>query len=200
MGRKVRIKRSQKRSLWPNRAEIAATVGVGVLAAFLAVPMFLPEAVWRLDKSEPVGGDPARGAYIADAAGCATCHTLSEEVPYSGGYAIRTPFGNVIASNITPDPVAGIGRWRFNDFRRAMLLGLSPEGRHYYPAFPYLNYKDMRDGDLADLLPIYSLCRHRGGKWKRISWWRLFRFARPWRSGSSFISSRPAWCRSAEPI
>ncbi|MFC6672724.1 c-type cytochrome [Marinobacterium aestuariivivens] len=88
---------------------------------------------------------------MADAAGCATCHTLPGKVPYSGGYAIRTPFGSVVASNITPDPIAGIGRWRFDDFRRAMLLGLSPEGRHYYPAFPYLNYKDMQEGDLADL-------------------------------------------------
>jgi len=62
-----------------------------------------------------------------------------------------TPFGTFRVPNISPDPVAGIGAWRELDFINAMRSGVSPDGRHYYPAFPYTSYTRMNLPDLLDL-------------------------------------------------
>ena len=45
----------------------------------------------------------------------------------------------------------GIGRWTAEDFRRAMIEGVSPDGSHYYPVFPYRWYTGMTEQDIADL-------------------------------------------------
>jgi len=37
------------------------------------------------------------------------------------------------------------------DLANALLEGVSPEGQHYYPAFPYTSYGRMTDGDLVSL-------------------------------------------------
>ena len=49
------------------------------------------------------------------------------------------------------DPDDGIGAWTVKDFADAVLHGVSPEGEHYYPAFPYSSYTRMRPQDVADL-------------------------------------------------
>jgi mono/diheme cytochrome c family protein len=94
-----------------------------------------------------------RGKYIFDAGGCASCHTdeKSGSAPLSGGPALETPFGTFYAPNITPDPDSGIGRWTDQDFLKAMREGVAPDGRHYYPAFPYTSYTKATDRDLLDL-------------------------------------------------
>ena len=95
----------------------------------------------------------ARGAYVFAAAGCAACHTDGEDhgASLAGGRALVTPFGTFYTSNITPDPVHGIGRWSLADFRRALRDGEDPEGRYFYPVFPFSSYTGMSDGDIADL-------------------------------------------------
>src|SRR4029078_9085500 len=45
----------------------------------------------------------------------------------------------------------GLGRWSEGDFANAMLRGVSPDGAHYYPAFPYPSYARMKPTDVADL-------------------------------------------------
>ena len=100
----------------------------------------------------PVGGvrgDQAaadRGKYIFDAGGCASCHTDEKGggAPLSGGTALETPFGTFYAPNITPDPDHGIGRWTAQEFLRAMREGVAPDGRHYYPTFPYTSHAACR--------------------------------------------------------
>ena len=37
------------------------------------------------------------------------------------------------------------------DFFNAMRQGTSPEGKHYFPAFPYASYARMNDQDIANL-------------------------------------------------
>lgn len=59
-------------------------------------------------------------------------------------------FGTFYAPNISWGP-AGIGGWTLPEFARALRDGVSPAGRHYYPAFPYTSYVRMTDGDVADL-------------------------------------------------
>lgn len=90
------------------------------------------------------------GEYLFRAAGCAHCHTDTDNkgAPLAGGRALHSPFGTFYTSNITPDRDTGIGRWSEADFRRALREGISPEGRHYYPAFPYTSYTRLSDADL----------------------------------------------------
>jgi len=98
-------------------------------------------------------GDPTRGEYVLAMGGCVACHTDQKGggALLAGGRALATPFGTFFSSNITPDPEAGIGGWTLGEFVRAMREGISPDGRHYYPAFPYPSYAKMTDQDLADL-------------------------------------------------
>ena len=92
----------------------------------------------------------AQGEYLFRAAGCATCHTdeKNKGAPLAGGRALNTPFGTFYTPNITPDPETGIGRWTDEDFRRALREGKNPQGRDYYPAFPYTSYTQLTDADL----------------------------------------------------
>lgn len=101
----------------------------------------------------PAQGDAKRGAYLAKAGGCVECHTETRDgaTPYAGGRALKTPFGTFYGPNITPDPDAGIGRWREADFVRALRHGERPDGASYYPAFPYPSFTKINDADLRDL-------------------------------------------------
>lgn len=94
-----------------------------------------------------------RGEYVSHAAGCSGCHTdvKGKGAPLAGGRRLKTPFGDFLGPNITPDPDHGIGDWTLADFTRALREGASPNGDPYYPAFPYVSFSRMTDGDIADL-------------------------------------------------
>jgi len=62
-----------------------------------------------------------------------------------------TPLGTFISSNISPHQQFGIGGWTNAQFIKAMREGVSPDGEHYYPAFPYTSYANMPKQDLLDL-------------------------------------------------
>lgn len=104
----------------------------------------------------PVGAaDPVtpQGEYLFHAAGCASCHTDTENkgAPLAGGRALHTVFGTFYTTNITPDPDTGIGRWNEADFVRALRDGIGPQDEHYYPAFPYTSYTQLTDADMRAL-------------------------------------------------
>jgi mono/diheme cytochrome c family protein len=91
-----------------------------------------------------------RGRYLAVAADCTSCHTNEGGPNFAGGRAIETPFGTVVATNITPDRETGIGDWSDDDFVRALTLGIRRDGAHLYPAMPYPYFTKMsRDDVLA---------------------------------------------------
>ncbi len=98
-------------------------------------------------------GDAKRGEYLAKAGGCGGCHTEDKKdaVPFAGGRALKSPFGTFYGPNITPHPEAGIGRWTEADFVRAIRLGERPDGKNYFPAFPYPSFTKIVDRDLRDL-------------------------------------------------
>lgn len=100
------------------------------------------------------GGQIEKGRYLAQAGDCLACHTERGGAPYAGGRAIRTPFGNLYAPNITPDVATGIGRWSADDFWRALHNGKSKDGSFLYPAFPYPNYTRVTRSD-SDALYAY---------------------------------------------
>ncbi len=92
-----------------------------------------------------------RGRYLAVLSDCASCHTVpGSNHPFAGGRAIETPFGNIVAPNITPDPETGIGSWSDEAFDAAVRAGLRRNGSRLYPAMPYPAYTKMsRDDVLA---------------------------------------------------
>ncbi|HEX4554037.1 MAG TPA: c-type cytochrome [Xanthobacteraceae bacterium] len=92
-----------------------------------------------------------RGRYLAIASDCASCHTVpGSGRPFVGGRPIETPFGNIVAPNITPDPETGIGAWSDDAFDAAVRRGLRPNGARLYPAMPFTAYTKMsRDDVLA---------------------------------------------------
>jgi mono/diheme cytochrome c family protein len=101
-----------------------------------------------------------RGRQVFNAASCAVCHTDKENngEPLAGGYAMKSDFGTFYTPNITPDPETGIGNWSDEDFIRALQQGISPQGDHYFPSFPYTAYTKMhRDDVLALKAYLFSL-------------------------------------------
>lgn len=93
-----------------------------------------------------------RGRYIAIAGDCAACHTdPNHGKPFAGGYALETPFGTLLASNITSDKTTGIGGWTEAEFTRAVREGKGREGENLYPAMPYNAYVKVNDQDMHDL-------------------------------------------------
>lgn len=98
-------------------------------------------------------GDARRGEYLAKAGGCVGCHTEEKKdaVAFAGGRELKTPFGTFYGPNITPHPQAGIGRWTEAEFIRAMRMGERPDGKNYFPAFPYPSFTKISDPDLRDL-------------------------------------------------
>lgn len=103
-------------------------------------------------------GDVGRGAYLARASGCIACHTDTESGrrPLAGGAPLETPFGTFHAPNLTTDKTEGIGAWSIDDFARAVRQGVSPQGKPYYPAFPYGFYTRFGDQDIADLWAAFQ--------------------------------------------
>ncbi|OOG38507.1 cytochrome c [Polaromonas sp. A23] len=132
----------------------------------LAVAMALAALVaWLNLRDEPDLSSPAaaaetspaqiqRGAYLARAGNCMSCHTARGGTPYAGGRGIDTPFGTVFSGNLTPDKNTGIGSWTASEFWRAMHNGRSRDGRLLYPAFPYTNYTEVTRED-SDALYAY---------------------------------------------
>ncbi len=90
-----------------------------------------------------------RGEYLFQLANCYTCHTDTENDGRSlaGGRALETEFGTFYTPNITADKETGIGAWTGPQFIDAIRRGISPDGSHYYPSFPYAAYRDVSDED-----------------------------------------------------
>jgi mono/diheme cytochrome c family protein len=101
------------------------------------------------------GGDAARGEIVFNAGGCASCHATPgqpDRKRLGGGLQLKTAFGTFVAPNISPSKADGIGAWKTADLANAMLRGVSPEGAHYYPAFPYTTYAHAKLEDVRDLM------------------------------------------------
>lgn len=134
-------------------------VGAVVLAAAGGAAFWYLSAPARLDDAQIAAlpqGDAAAGESIFWAAGCASCHAApgaqgDAMLELAGGVELESDFGTFVAPNISTDPQHGIGGWTLSDFANAVKRGVSPQGEHYYPAFPYTSYSRMRDEDVADL-------------------------------------------------
>ncbi|MFK7897926.1 MAG: cytochrome c [Myxococcota bacterium] len=113
--------------------------------------------------STPLAAEQSEGERVFRATGGCSCHTNypgegEDAPPLAGGRAMQTPFGVFYSTNITANKETGIGAWSDADFIRAMREGLSPDGSHYFPVFPYTAFSGLRDADLKALREyIFSL-------------------------------------------
>jgi mono/diheme cytochrome c family protein len=125
-----------------KRAILAMLLGGLVLAALVLLLNLRGEDEMRdaLPPTTAAAESVARGAYLARAGNCMTCHSERGGALFAGGRSIETPFGTVYASNLTPDPATGIGNWSADNFWRALHNGRGKDGRLLYPAFPSPNY------------------------------------------------------------
>src|SRR5215469_8534712 len=119
---------------------LAGAIALAVFASGLALAASNPQDFSQVE----------RGRYLAVVGDCAGCHTKPGGQDFAGGLPIPTPFGNVVAPNITPDQETGIGNWSDDDFVRAVTQGVRNDGAYLYPAMPYPHYtKVNRDDVLA---------------------------------------------------
>jgi mono/diheme cytochrome c family protein len=105
-----------------------------------------------------------RGRYLVTSgrAPCVICHSPLEtaggelKVKEGMAFAGRTwepdgvPF--VTASNLTPDPETGVGRWTDDELARAIREGIGRDGRALFPTMPYEKFRSMSDEDVASVI------------------------------------------------
>lgn len=129
-------------------AVVAAMVGIGVFW-IVTIPATVPASA--LGSHAP---NLENGRTMFNAGGCASCHATpgqDDKTRLGGGLGLKSPFGTFYTPNISPDAERGIGRWTEAQFVTAMTKGTSPQGQHYFPAFPYTSYQRMGTGDVRDL-------------------------------------------------
>jgi mono/diheme cytochrome c family protein len=176
--------------LLPRAKGIAAVLAAAALvgAAVFVVLTGAHPSGRALPAHDP---DPARGEVLYHVGGCISCHKASATAgvtgPPTGGAPFQTPVGTFWPGNLTRDPETGLGSWTAEQFVDAMTRGVSPDRRHYFPAFPYPSYRNMRVEDLLDLwaymnglepvhapgrapdMPMPGLARRAVGLWKRFA-------------------------------
>lgn len=130
-------------------ALVAALLGASALLLLSFRPVIAPVArpVPESFSRESV----ARGEALAATAHCASCHTHAGGLAFAGSYPVNTPFGIIYGTNITPDFETGIGSWSLAAFTRAMREGVSRDGSHLFPAFPYYAYTKLTNDDVKAL-------------------------------------------------
>jgi mono/diheme cytochrome c family protein len=188
------------------------------LLALLAIVVLGAAAFWILTIPASVPADTLaahtpnleNGQTMFYAGGCASCHATpnqDDKTRLGGGMALKTIFGTFYPPNISSNPRDGIGDWSEANFVTAMLKGTSPDGRHYYPAFPYTSYQHMRTVDVRDLFAYLKTLPSVAGKIRDHDLPLQFRFRRGigvWKflflDGRPFTpdaSKTPQWNRGA---
>ena len=95
---------------------VAVIVAIGVAASVAVMAGLFEPSVVEASARAPLTPDQMkalveRGRYLTRMADCAACHTADGGAPFAGGRPFPMPFGTLYASNITPDPETGIGKW-----------------------------------------------------------------------------------------
>jgi mono/diheme cytochrome c family protein len=173
-----------------RRAAAAFAALAAGAAAFLVLTRPERRAEGTLAVRAP---DRVNGERIYYAASCGYCHRARGATPTvpglpSGGEPFPTPIGTFYPGNLTSDRGTGLGSWTEAQFVDAMLRGIAPDGRHYFPAFPYSSFRAMALDDVRDLyayleslpavrsaparpptVPLEPLARRAVGLWKRLA-------------------------------
>lgn len=129
----------------PRSLMRAAVLSLSVLATTSALAQD-PQSFDRVEK----------GRYLSVLGDCAGCHTAPGGAPFAGGLALDTPFGKLVAPNITPDRETGIGNYSDDDFIAALQEGRGRDGKRLYPAMPYPAYTKMTRDDVLALRSYFK--------------------------------------------
>src|SRR5438046_9951949 len=74
-----------------------------------------------------------RGRVLANYGDCTACHTRPDGPAFAGNFPLKTPFGTIYTSNITPDAETGIGTWSREALRRSLKDGVNLKGHLLSP-------------------------------------------------------------------
>lgn len=150
------------------RRLLTVLIVLGVIAAIAGWFLSAPKPLFATgDKSLETGGNVERGRQVFFAGGCASCHATpgqSDRLKLGGGVEMPSPFGSFYTPNISPHPTDGIGSWTVADLANAMMAGVSPDGSHFYPAFPYTSYAGAKLDDVRDLMTYLRTLEPVAGK------------------------------------
>lgn len=138
------------------RRFLGALAGIALFGGIAFFLLTIPRGLSSREIAALPEGDAARGETWFWAGGCGSCHAADrargeDKLALGGGLVLATDFGDFVAPNISMHPRDGIGAWSTADFVNAMKHGVSPDGRHYYPAFPYASFTRMETSDVVDL-------------------------------------------------
>ena len=133
------------------------------LAAIGVSYLTLKKPAQRAAAAERIKATPerlARGQYLVNHVGaCLDCHserTLAYALPIkpesvgARGFVwdARSGFpGTLAASNLTPDPDTGLGKWTDGEILRAIREGVDREGNALFPIMPYTHLRNLSDDD-----------------------------------------------------
>lgn len=141
-----------------SKFSASIVIGLPLLLASLsandAIAQTPSSSQLRISAQSSVSGDSehqsiiGKGKYLATAGDCIACHTRPGGELFAGGVAFKTDFGTIYSANITPSATTGVGKWTKEQFARAMRQGISADGSHLYPAFPYTAYTKVSDEDI----------------------------------------------------
>jgi hypothetical protein len=143
---------------------LGVLVLVGITVTIGWRPVIGPKARPLTDRRfEPTPARLERGAYLVkNVAACLFCH--SEVDPSVPGLPVKAGMAGsgrtiaaeempwLTATNLTPDPETGVGRWTDDMLARAIREGIGHDGRALFPFMPYVNYRKMSDEDLASVI------------------------------------------------
>lgn len=101
-----------------------------------------------------------RGKYLMDSVvACGNCHVQRGpqgqplmDKGLSGGMVFDEKPFRAVASNITPDPETGIGKWTDAQLAKAIREGIRPDGSVIGPPMPIEFYRHLSDDDLAAII------------------------------------------------
>ncbi|MBL8701678.1 MAG: c-type cytochrome [Alphaproteobacteria bacterium] len=102
-----------------------------------------------------------RGRYLMNSVvACGNCHTprgpggmpIAGRELAGGTEIVEDGLFVARASNLTPDPETGIGRWTDAEIARAIREGVRPDGRVLGPPMPFPFYRDIADEDVAAII------------------------------------------------
>lgn len=168
----ARLKPNQNEAL-PNKANML----VKVLSNTVFSPPPLPQSKLTIpDTSNEI----AFGKYIADdLCGCFGCHsadfkTMNILEPkksagyYGGGNPMLNYEGKIVrTANITMDKETGIGNWSYEDFYKAVKLGMNPKGGPlHYPMFPHNTLTDQEVKSMYSFLKTVPELKNKVERYK----------------------------------
>lgn len=150
---------------WRSRTKVKRFAG-GILFSLLALVLlaltlltarglyvlYMPQRVQELPVVVSASPEQiARGRHLAETL-CASCHSVSGELPLTGGFnlAVDTglPIGDLYPPNVTP--AGAVAGWTDSQIFTFFRTGHMPDGR--WTLMPVVNFGNMSDEDLTAVI------------------------------------------------